>query len=199
MIIVARRETYPPPEEYGIEIGTEFDSDFETDNMDSNTEDEQQNELEDNDSDDNNLGDTQPENNTEIENSDDIINDIVSEDLNIDEYFITNAVRCYPEKNMPKTSEINNCQVYNFEELSRLKNLRVIVALGEVAYKQIIKLYDIKLSTHKFKHGNEIKLNKKIHLISSYHCSKLNMNTHKINKSMLKRIFLRAIELSNYG
>ena len=64
MIIVAWRETYPPPEEYGIEIGTEFDSDFETDNMDSNTEDEQQNELEDNDSDDNNLGDTQPENNT---------------------------------------------------------------------------------------------------------------------------------------
>ena len=127
-----------------------------------------------------------------------IIREII-EDLNINEYFITNAVRCYPEKNMPKTSEINNCQVYNFEELSRLKNLRVIVALGEVAYKQIIKLYDIKLSTHKFKHGNEIKLNKKIHLISSYHCSKLNMNTHKINKSMLKRIFLRAIELSNYG
>ena len=127
-----------------------------------------------------------------------IIREII-EDLNIDKYFITNAVRCYPEKNIPKTSEINNCQIYNFEELSRLKNLRVIVTLGEVAYKQIIKLYDIKLSTHKFKHGNEIKLNKKIHLISSYHCSKLNMNTHKINKSMLKRIFLRAIELSNYG
>ena len=53
MIIVAWRETYPPPEEYGIEIGTEFDSDFETDNMDSNTEDEEQNELEDNDFDDN--------------------------------------------------------------------------------------------------------------------------------------------------
>ena len=68
MIIVAWRETYPPPEEYGIEIGTEFDSDFETDNMDSNTEDEEQSELEDYDSDDNNLGDTQPENNTEIEN-----------------------------------------------------------------------------------------------------------------------------------
>ena len=85
MIIVAWRETYPPPEEYGIEIGTEFDSDFETDNMDSNTEDEQQNELEDNDSEDNNLENIQPENNTEIENLDDIKNDIVSEDQNIDD------------------------------------------------------------------------------------------------------------------
>ena len=72
MIIVAWRETYPPPEEYGIEIGTEFDSDFEIDNLDSNTQDNQQNELEDNDPEDNNLEDTQPENNAEIENLDDI-------------------------------------------------------------------------------------------------------------------------------
>ena len=53
--------------------------------MDSNTEDEEQNELEDNDSEDNNLGDAQPENNTEIENLDDIKNDIVSDDQNIDD------------------------------------------------------------------------------------------------------------------
>ena len=73
------------------------------------------------------------------------------------------------------------------------------MALGEVAYRQIIKLYGIKLNTYKFKHGNVIKLNKEIHLISSYHCSKLNINTHKINKTMLKRIFLRAIKLSYNG
>ena len=100
---------------------------------------------------------------------------------------------------IPQTSEKNNCQVYNFQELSRLQNLRVIISLGEVAYRQIIKLYDIKYNTHKFKHGNVVKLNEKINLISSYHCSKLNINTHKIDKCMLKRIFLRAIELSCYG
>ena len=98
-----------------------------------------------------------------------------------------------------KASEKNNCQTHNFKELSRLLNLKVIVALGEVAYRQIIKLYGIKLNTHKFKHGNVIKLNKGIYLISSYHCSKLNINTRKINKSMLKRIFLRAIKLSYNG
>ena len=67
-------------------------------------------------------------------------------------------------------------------------------------YIQIdIPEYDIKYSTHKFKHGNVVKLNEKINLISSYHCSKLNINTHKINKGMLKKIFLRAIKLSHYG
>ena len=127
-----------------------------------------------------------------------LIREIIKE-LDIDEYFITNVVRCYPEKNLPQTSEKNNCQIYNFEELSKLQNLKVIVALGEIAYRQIIKLYDIKFSTHKFQHGNVVKLNKKIHLISSYHCSKLNINTHKINKNMLKRVFLRAINLSYHG
>ena len=127
-----------------------------------------------------------------------IIMEII-EDLNIDEYFITNAVRCYPEKNLPQTAEKNNCQIYNFQELSRLQNLKVIIALGEVAYRQIIKLYGIKYNTHKFKHGNVLKLNERVNLISSYHCSKLNINTHKINKGMLKRIFLYAIELSYYG
>ncbi len=130
--------------------------------------------------------------------SGELIREIIKE-LDMDSYFITNAVRCYPEKNIPYASEKNNCQTHNLEELSRLQNLKVIVTLGEVAYRQIIKLYGIKLNTHKFKHGNVIKLNKEIHLISSYHCSKLNINTHKINKTMLKRIFLRAIKLSNNG
>ena len=127
-----------------------------------------------------------------------LIREII-EELEIYEYFITNTVRCYPEKNLPTTSEKNNCQVHNSVELSRLKNLKVIVTLGEVAYKQIIKLYDINLSNHKFRHGNVVKLNEKIYLISSYHCSRLNVNTHRINKSMLKKIFLDAINLSNHG
>ena len=127
-----------------------------------------------------------------------LIREII-EELAFDEYYITNVVRCYPEKNLPQTSEKNNCQIHNFQELSKLRNLRVIVALGEVAYRQLLKLYNIKYNTNKFKHGNIVKLNEKINLISSYHCSKLNINTHKISKDMLKRIFLRAIKLSYYG
>tara|TARA_B100001248_G_scaffold163911_1_gene123878 strand:+ start:365 stop:859 length:495 start_codon:yes stop_codon:yes gene_type:complete len=127
-----------------------------------------------------------------------LIREII-EELDFDEYYITNVVRCYPEKNLPQTCEKNNCQIHNLQELSTLRNLRVIVALGEVAYRQLLKLYNIKYNTNKFKHGNIVKLNEKINLISSYHCSKLNINTHKISKDMLKRIFLRAIKLSYYG
>ena len=39
-----------------------------------------------------------------------LIREII-EELSIDEYFITNVVRCYPEKNLPSTSEKDNCPV----------------------------------------------------------------------------------------
>ena len=48
-----------------------------------------------------------------------------------------------PRKILPTSSEKNNCQVHNSEELSRLKNLKVIVTLGEVAYKQAKSNYMI--------------------------------------------------------
>ena len=53
------------------------------------------------------------------------------------EYTEANARFC-------QTIEKNNCQIHNFQELSTLRNLRVIVALGEVAYRQLLKLYNIK-------------------------------------------------------
>ena len=127
-----------------------------------------------------------------------IIREILDE-IKLTDVFITNVVRCYPQNNMPLSSEKNNCQKYNFEELSSLVNLRVIITLGEVAYRQILKLYKIPIKNNKFKHNNITKLNSKLYLISSYHCSKLNVNTRKINKNMLKNVFLRAKNISTNG
>ena len=124
-----------------------------------------------------------------------IIREILN-DINLNDVFITNVVRCYPENNIPLSSEKNNCQKYNFEELSSLVNLKVIITLGEVAYQQILKLYGIPIKNNKFKHNNITKLNSELYLISSYHCSKLNVNTRKINKNMLKNVFLRAKNIS---
>ena len=126
-----------------------------------------------------------------------LIREILNE-LSISNFFITNVVRCYPANNLPHTNEKNNCQSHNYDEISNLRNLKVIITLGEVAYKQIIKLFSIKYGDKKFKHGNILRLNEKINLISSYHCSKLNMNTKKINKMMLKEIFSKAIHLINH-
>ncbi len=130
--------------------------------------------------------------------SGDVIRSLLKE-LSINDIFITNVVRCYPEKNKPKASVINNCQRYNNIEIGNLSNIRVIISLGAIAYYQILKLYNICGISNKFEHGKITKLNKKISLISSYHCSKLNFNTKKINKKMLKNIFTKAKEITENG
>ncbi len=123
--------------------------------------------------------------------SGDIIRNLLKE-LEIEDIYITNTVRCYPKNNKPDTRTINNCQMHNHMEISKLTNIRIIITLGVVAYNQILKMYNFCGNSNKFKHGKIIKLNKKISLISSYHCSKLNFNTHKITKDMLKQIFVKA-------
>ena len=122
----------------------------------------------------------------------------VLHEINLNNCFITNAVRCFPKNNKPLAIEKNNCQKFTQKELNKLKKLRVIVTLGEVAYKQIIKVYGLSGSAYKFKHGNIVKLNDQLSLISSYHCSKLNINTGKFNRDMLKNIFLKAMKIVNY-
>ena len=129
--------------------------------------------------------------------SGEIIRKVLSK-LNLDDIFITNAVNCYPKNNKPSTKVINNCQKHTKRELKGLSNLRVIITLGAIAYYQILKLYNIERKLNKFHHGNILNLNKKTSLIASYHCSKLNFNTHRINIYMLEKIFNKAKTLACY-
>ena len=119
--------------------------------------------------------------------------------LCINDIFITNAVRCYPKHNKPSTIMINNCHEHTKREIMSLPNLEVIISLGSIAYYQILKLYSINREQHKFYHGRLINLDNKTTLIASYHCSKLNFNTHRINMSMLEKIFYKAKEVVNFG
>jgi len=129
--------------------------------------------------------------------SGEIIRKVLSK-LKLNDIFITNAVKCYPKNNKPSATVINNCKVHTKRELSSLLNLRVIITLGTIAYYQILKLYNIERKLNKFTHGHTIDLNSKISLIASYHCSKLNFNTHRINIKMLEKIFNKAKKTAGY-
>ena len=129
--------------------------------------------------------------------SGEIIRKVLSK-LKLNDIFITNAVKCYPKNNKPSATVINNCKVHTKRELSSLLNLIVIITLGTIAYYQILKLYNIERKLNKFTHGHTIDLNSKISLIASYHCSKLNFNTHRINIKMLEKIFNKAKKTAGY-
>ena len=116
--------------------------------------------------------------------------------LSLQNIFISNVVRCYPKNNRPSSIMINNCHKHTTRELESLSNLKVVISLGTIAYYQMLKLNNLSHKNHKFYHGKITTLNTRITLIASYHCSKLNFNTHKINLAMLEKIFYKAKEVA---
>ena len=56
---------------------------------------------------------------------------------------ITNIVKCVPPKNRPKGEEIKNCSFYLKKEITNMKNLEKILALGRDAFISILNFYDL--------------------------------------------------------
>ena len=85
----------------------------------------------------------------------------INDGLKLKKTYVTNILKCVPPNDKPLNSEINNCANYFDNELSNLKNLKVIVTLGRVAFDNCIKLYKKNYSINKkfiFKHGAQYML-----------------------------------------
>jgi uracil-DNA glycosylase family 4 len=112
--------------------------------------------------------------------------------------YITAVVRCAPPDNKPSPVEIRNCREYFERELDLLPNLRVVVALGRVAFDTYLSvLRDRGLirsrSAFPFGHNQEHRTGPgQPLLISSYHPSQQNTSTGRLSRTMLRRVFLRA-------
>ena len=115
----------------------------------------------------------------------------IDDSLKLKDCTITNAVRCVPPQNKPISEEINNCNNFLKKTIENHKNLKVIIALGLIAHKSIISALSLKQKLYKFKHGNKHKIDNLI-LIDSYHCSRYNTNTGRLNQEMFEKIFFEA-------
>ena len=62
---------------------------------------------------------------------------------------------------------------------------------------QIIKRRSLKYNDYKFKHGRKIKLSDEKILLSSYHCSRININTGRLKKESLTSVFKQAKIIAN--
>ena len=109
---------------------------------------------------------------------------------------ILNAVKCLPPANKPEPSEIATCGQNYFEpSLAALPNVRVLIALGQIAHVAAARALHLKPSAVKFGHGAEhVAPNDRV-LLSSYHCSRYNQNTGRLDAAMFESVFARALEL----
>jgi len=105
---------------------------------------------------------------------------------------ILNAVKCLPPANKPEPREIATCRSYFEAALASLPNVRVLVALGQIAHVAAARALGIRPS---FGHGSELTALDGRILLSSYHCSRYNQNTGRLDAAMFESVFERALEL----
>jgi uracil-DNA glycosylase len=115
--------------------------------------------------------------------------------LQLVDCYITAAGRCAPPGNKPMPGELRTCRQYLEQEIQLLRNLRVVVALGRIAFDTCLHVFGAVKARHQFGHGwpHELHAGNPL-LISSYHPSQQNTSTGKLTQTMLRDVFTRAQE-----
>ena len=113
------------------------------------------------------------------------------DDLRLVDAMITNAVRCAPPGNKPETSEEANCRPFLVSRIAALPRLKVIVTLGDVSRRNVLRALGLKASAGVAGHGSEFQAGPYT-VLNSYHCSRLNTNTGRLTGEMFEAVFRRA-------
>jgi uracil-DNA glycosylase family 4 len=116
--------------------------------------------------------------------------------LRLKDAYITAAARCAPPGNRPTVEELERCRPYLVRERDLLGRVRVIVALGQIAFATVLATERgrgvvLPRPLPRFGHGAETTIGS-IVLLASYHPSRQNTQTGRLTASMLAAIFVRA-------
>jgi len=122
--------------------------------------------------------------------------------------YITAGVRCCPPANKPTQQEQANCRPYLEEEFRLLKNLRAVLALGQIAHNTFLGLLKDygridNLAAYAFAHEASYELpaplplggrkarpypSRGVRLFDSYHPSQQNTQTGRLTPAMFDRV-----------
>ena len=114
---------------------------------------------------------------------------------------IAAAAHCAPPDNQPTPEELRNCRPWLEAELALFPELRVVVALGRIAFDIYLSILkdrgliarraDFQFGHHRvYRPGGGLPA-----LISSYHPSQQNTSTGKLTEAMLTDVFRSARDL----
>ena len=120
--------------------------------------------------------------------------------LSLQDCYITAAVHCAPPGNKPTPEELAACRPYLVDEIRLLRRVRVVVALGRIAFDAFLKACvragrTLPIPRLDFGHGRRAELPGGTWLLASYHPSQQNTQTGRLTAAMLQRIFTQAQRL----
>lgn len=116
--------------------------------------------------------------------------------LRLSDAYITASVRCAPPQNRPTRQEFDNCFPYLEDEFALLKDVRVIVCLGRIAFDTCSRLLQIR--GVKFAHG-KVFTHDSLTIICSYHPSRQNTQTGRLTWKAWSAIFAKARKILDSG
>ena len=115
--------------------------------------------------------------------------------------YVTAALRCAPPANKPLPGEMLRCQPYLLEELALLRDARVVVALGKIAWDAYLRArraaaLPLPRPLPRFGHGARATMPDGTVLLGCFHPSQQNTFTGKLTRPMLRRVFVTAKRLA---
>jgi uracil-DNA glycosylase family 4 len=125
--------------------------------------------------------------------------------LRLTDAYIAAAVRCAPPDNKPLPEEITRCLRHLKSEVAALPNIRVVVALGKIAFDawlQLLRQRGVTISPRpQFGHGVVVRFDEPPAsyqpptVLGCYHPSRQNTNTGKLTPKMMADVFRKARKL----
>ena len=117
--------------------------------------------------------------------------------LTLRDSYITAALRCAPPANKPLRDELANCRPYLLNELSLLRKVRVVVALGKIAFDAFLTTYtergfSLPSPRLRFGHAVEYEMPDGKILMGCYHPSQQNTQTGRLTEEMFEDVFRHA-------
>ena len=112
--------------------------------------------------------------------------------------WICSVGRCAPPANKPTPEELRNCAPWLDREIELLRELRVVVCLGRIAFDGLLAhlkrtgKWTGELRGLTFAHGAEYTLPGGLTALASFHPSLQNTNTGKLTRPMFLKVFERA-------
>jgi len=125
----------------------------------------------------------------------------VGDGLELIDAAVTAINHCAPPDNKPTPQERENCMVHLEDTLRCMPRLKVIIALGQMAFSQLMRLYKDRgwrsgrmpafahNAVHEFDVGPTI--------VTAYHPSQQNTFTGKLTPRMLREVFRKARRLTD--
>ena len=121
--------------------------------------------------------------------------------LTLTDVYISASAHCAPPDNKPTPQELRNCSRYLRRETLLLPNIKVVVALGKLAFDAYLRViaeqHDIGPRIRfVFGHGSQHDLGPGLPtLLGCYHPSQQNTSTGKLTPAMFRAVFEQARHL----